>query len=1311
MDRAAPERPGGAAMWQSDEVGTVAGDSPMRWRGAERLVSIILAALALVVLWTAPALADRVQARAGTHADFGRMVFDWPSGVGYDAQISGRRLIVRFDRPVQTDLNTVIARLRDYMTGARISVDGRTVTFQLTGPFSLRDFRSGDRRIVIDLQRTAQSPSPASVTPPASSPSRPETAPRASAPSGPRVPVRSGQHEDYSRLVFDWPRRVDYQVRRDGGRTVLSFSRSGRIDPAPMGGVLPPNVKGFDVGGSGKEVTLAVPAGAQIKHFRSGNKVVVDVYGGSGSGTAAPTQPLAREGKDPSKPLSWPGIPPSPDPGRLPTGTRAATRATSVAALSPEEREAEPASVPTTVPGRASDAPSRSGAQGRVETSSDQPSPNFLAGGRASFGASDIREAASAASDAAREAGALEGLDVGDLPPQTRETRPAPDQPIHVQLVTGEDGATLGFAWPATAIPMAAFTRGDHLWVVFDEAAQFDFTTVQARGEGFITNPEILESKTGGRNTGAALRFLLAAGLKATVERELSTWKIRLAPKAEPLRQEFLPEPQVAPSGRKRVFIQTGPVSQLVTVEDPNFGDTLFVAPVPSEAAGVLEDKEYEGFSLLATAQGVAMTMSRDDLLPKSTEGSGGGIAISPLPSSSGDRSEDFELREKQVSQGVEDELDRLFPLEKWRQGETAEFPFIRQKLDLAIAQAQGAVDQASARGGLQSIESGHELNRKRLDLAHFLFAHGLMPEALGMIDQITDAENGGDPGYLNDRQFIAMRGVARLLTDDVEGAQEDLMIGALDGELEAEMWRGGLQTQRGQAEEAARRFNGTDAFLEAYPPSVRFWLGEQALRAAIAAKASDMAQTFAQVMMPDDPHMAEIDRYTYLQGLFQETFGEMSAAISTYERLMEDSDDLYARSRATLAYVEARLARGPEILAPEETPEERMAKTPEQIEEERQKREEERLAKEKEFRQEAIDRLEQLRFAWRGDGFEAAVLARLAELYIAEDEHRDGLVMLRRTINYFPGTDIARFADERMHEVFKELYLGDDENPPRANELTPLMALALFDEFRELVPVGPDGDEMIRNLADRLVSVDLLNRAAKLLEHQVKFRLAGLDRARVGARLALVRLLDRRPEDAYAAIDASDMEPGAALPPDLDSQRRHLRAQAIFQSALLRSHKIDNKDQAKAVLIRGAEQALELIEDDQSRRANEIRAEIAGKTERWVDAAIAYARLVEEELTQSDKLNVRESRLVLDLAIALSMSGDYNRLDRLRMRFGTKMAGGPHAKAFKLITSTPTGLSEIGSIRQELSEVADFQAFMESYREQIEATRLSAIN
>ncbi len=59
----------------------------------------------------------------------------------------------------------------------------------------------------------------------------------------------------------------------------------------------------------------------------------------------------------------------------------------------------------------------------------------------------------------------------------------------------------------------------------------------------------------------------------------------------------------------------------------------------------------------------------------------------------------------------------------------------------------------------------------------------------------------------------------------------------------------------------------------------------------------------------------------------------------------------------------------------------------------------------------------------------------------------------------------------------------------------------------------------MIRRLADRLVSVDLLPQAAELLQHQIDNRLQGAARAQVATRLAVIYLMDHKPGSRASRI------------------------------------------------------------------------------------------------------------------------------------------------------------------------------------------------
>ncbi len=108
---------------------------------------------------------------------------------------------------------------------------------------------------------------------------------------------------------------------------------------------------------------------------------------------------------------------------------------------------------------------------------------------------------------------------------------------------------------------------------------------------------------------------------------------------------------------------------------------------------------------------------------------------------------------------------------------------------------------------------------------------------------------------------------------------------------------------------------------------------------------------------------------------------------------------------------------------------------------------------------------------------------------------------------------------------------------------MPPIEALSLFYDFRELTPIGRRGDEMIRRLADRLVAVDLLDQAAELLQHQVEHRLQGAARAQVATRLAIVHLLNRKPERALQVLKSTRL---SDLSNEVRNQRLMLEARAM---------------------------------------------------------------------------------------------------------------------------------------------------------------------
>ncbi|MGB8275823.1 MAG: hypothetical protein WCF16_11230, partial [Alphaproteobacteria bacterium] len=243
-------------------------------RLARFAIGAVLGALMVVAGGTAEA--DAVKTRAWAHDGFGRIVFEWDSAVGHTIRLNGDKLVVEFDRPMEGSLESVAARLSDYVSASALEEGGRRAVFTLTRPVTPVD-RSDGNVVVVDLTAGGSADAPA-----ASSPSAPGAQDSASE----RVlNVRAGEHGDFARLVFDWTLPVEYTASQTGDQLRLDFDHKARVDLSAIRADLPPFVTAVDAaqGPRGLSVTLTVVPGARPRHFRSETKVVVDVLGPVGA--------------------------------------------------------------------------------------------------------------------------------------------------------------------------------------------------------------------------------------------------------------------------------------------------------------------------------------------------------------------------------------------------------------------------------------------------------------------------------------------------------------------------------------------------------------------------------------------------------------------------------------------------------------------------------------------------------------------------------------------------------------------------------------------------------------------------------------------------------------------------------------------------------------------------------------------------------------------------------------------------------------------------------------------------------------------
>ncbi len=1106
-----------------------------------------LAAIIALAASIAPATAELVQIRAAKHADFGRLMFFWPTPVTYETAGNGDRLIIRFQRPINADYDAASEKLGQYLGVLEPDPDGRSVVIPLRDGVTARSFAL-DNAVVVDLLRGPQGGTGVELET-AAAESEPVPPPKL-----PVVRVRTGEHPGFSRIVFDWPNRVDYQVRRSGATASITFDQPARVDLRRLDRRPLRYVKSGSSQSSGGTATvvLDVPEGSKARHFRIGPRVVIDVLGSDAGAAKTPVPPDAETVEAGAESQT-------PTPQTAAEPAKPAEPTAPPAAAAPPVKQPEPEKTPENA---AENRPEKA-----VESPSTEPAAPIVSGDKAP----------------ATEA------------PQTAELRFDWDQPV---------GA-------------AVFRRAGSLWVVFDSRTGHD-VNAPAGSETVIRDlqPIPVERAT-------ALRMTTPETVNPRVERDGLSWILRFGEQLLAARDTIEARTETDENGGVRLFLPVPEPGVPIALTDPEVGDNLIVVPVIPLGHGVTRTYTYPQLRLLVTAQGVVIQPFIDNLrvrsLPDGIEiTTDGDLSVSPVS--------------KEIQAGARvgspKGLTRLLALEKWIDADTVPFDMRRRALQRAV------VDAAPS-----------ETEQARLDLARFFLANSYAAEAFGALALTAQHR----PEIEDQPEFRAMRGVSQLLLGRLPEAREDLFHRSLNGNDEAALWRAAVEAAEGHYSRAAVNFKDSISITQTYPKRLRTPLNLLLAEAAIAADQSGPAADLMEVLRAEVSTPAEKSWLSYLEGRYLEAIGDYPGALDTWAAVAEGPDRRNG-AKAAMAATELSLKTG-DIT-----------------------------------REQAIDALESLRFAWRGDALEVRLLRRLAGLYQEKEDYLSGLRTLRRVAANFSGIRQAPEITKEMSTTFERLFLEG-----HADALPAVSAIALYREFQELTPTGDKGNEMIRMLADRMVEVDLLDDAAALLEKQVRYRLSGVEKAKVGARLALVHRLNRDPQ---AAIDALRVSATSDLPEDLKRQRDRLTAEAL------------------AELGKG-KQALSVLGDDDSLEADLIRSRIFWASEDWTNAGQVLSHAVRKAGVETGKpLSEDQSRLVLNLAVALTLAGDEDSVARLRKDYVAGMAASPLRDAFRLITGSQSN-SDVAARdwSTQIKQAENFQAYLAVYRAQLERDALSAVD
>lgn len=884
---------------------------------------------------------------------------------------------------------------------------------------------------------------------------------------------------------------------------------------------------------------------------------------------------------------------------------------------------------------------------------------------------------------------------------------PAPKLDAHVITLT-----------TVTSVGLAVFERGGWLWLVTDN--------VDIPGAPQMTGPQKdrfapLEKTT--VSGGVAWRMPLPEGMHVSAEGGGLAWRVILSPEK---RQKKAAEASVDPASGTVTF----PLKEMrreITFEDPMVGDVIKVISATSADQYAGAPRNFVQFSTLPSAAGLAYITRADDvdadISPDRVEISRpGGLALSASKDTQSEKirqaMEDAPpaveakpaAEETAPEKPPEEETpapndmppppapdESVAQVEKHASAPAAEEHKAATKESLAqIAQEkpQGNNIYNFSRwemGGVQALyDNEHVLmmeiaskppERQTEDvitLAKLMLASHRGPEALGMLRIALQKV----PELTDNLEFAALRGAALAISGKYDEALADFSTDNLKSYDDIRYWRAytlaGLEDWR----QAIDIMPDTMAGIANYPVPLRTPMLLTFAEVALRGGKKELAGNILENLKHDAEKMplGYKSAMEYLAGEMARQRGNKDEAAALWEPLVKNGkDDLY-RAKAGLSLTRLELEQ--KKIAPAQ----------------------------------AIDRLEGMRYAWRGDELETLVNYRLGQLYVDNKEYLKGLTVLRNAVTLSPGTDINAEVRDYMTKSFRDIFVQD-----RLGTVSPLDAISIYEEFRDLTPPGEEGNRYAEKLAERLVDADLLGRAASILEYQVNNRLQGDRKAEIAIRLAAVRLLDGNPDGALRALEVaqdtldrlSGKVPASAVSAPVKPQDVAPQAGDVVPASTAAAPEkagADPEKQRQIYLLKAralsmknkADEALSvLVTMRPDADVNRLRTDIAWKAGKWEEAAMALGDLiVAEDISPKNPLTDYQRDIVLNRSIALNLSGNRVALANLRERFNAQMKGTTKGQMFEIVTR-PRRPDMIGSreaIASMISEIDLFNDFLGGY-------------
>jgi tetratricopeptide (TPR) repeat protein len=763
--------------------------------------SRILGLVGLALLSTVPAHADSVT--TAPEDGFVRLDFNFTTPAQLKAAADNGVLTLSFDRKVTLDPQTIMGLSNGAIASGHADASGKVLRFALNQPVRMHQSQL-DSHAVVDLApQDFKGAMPDLVAPPKPKPKPIDVA------ALPEIKLRAGSYANFTRLVFDWPHDVTYQVFPGAGKMTVRFETPVRLDVSAISRFNPPWVKNaaWHLDGSATVAEFETDTDSGYHDFKDGTHVVLDVLSPKTDTTA-----YAPPGTE--KPQA--------------TAIKAITNAQAQAIIATADQvngKKTPSPPPAPAPTPADTKTAKAAADAKKPDAKIDAAGKNADAKKADIKKADIKQADSKPADTKQAAA------------KPADTVPATPAALDEVQVTDSHltphGAVVVFKGGG-AKPNAIFIRGMTAWVVLENAPAFNSNQLTQQLGPFAAG---LEASSG--NGMSILRVTLKQPAKIVAQSNGPDLKVTISAdaNASPITISFARN-QDDPRRSSLTTLVPG-ANEVLELTDPIIGDVLTVVPGNAGRA-VPAERDYGEFAALPTASGVVLTSYVDDLSVKVANARlaitrPGGLSLTPpsMPSA-----------ETPAALASVDASPDFLDFAAWGPLTGGSFLATERRLIQSAARLEPA-----------------KATRARLTLARFYLANHFAAEAMGWINLIQ----ASDPGLRGDAQLTTMRAAADYMMGRYRDAHNDLAGASFDSDRHAALWRGLTESASGNWKEAHTYLEEAGPILKKYQPE---WQAKAHLADAQAAlgmgrlELADAALTRLPTTLTKDQTLeAELDR------------------------------------------------------------------------------------------------------------------------------------------------------------------------------------------------------------------------------------------------------------------------------------------------------------------------------------------------------------------------------------------------------------------------------------------------------------------